>query len=51
MEALSNPCRCKKNEATEKYHPCPYQSDVNNDPDPEYCNCCDECEFQCAQDI
>lgn len=32
-------------------HGCPFVSDVHNDPDPEYCNCCDDCETQCAMDI
>lgn len=31
-------------------HTCPYQRDVNND-DETLCNCCDECEQQCAADI
>lgn len=33
------------------FHSCPYQEDVHNNPDPEYCNCCPECEEQCRQDI
>lgn len=32
-------------------HSCPYQEDVNNDPDPEYCCCCEECTRECAADI
>ena len=42
--------KCKSNPATEP-HSCPYQADVNNDPDPECCTCCSACEHECAMDI
>lgn len=42
---------CKKNPATGEAHSCPYQSDVNDDHDEGYCNCCSDCEQQCADDI
>lgn len=31
-------------------HPCPYQSDVNNN-DAFRCECCEECTEACADDI
>lgn len=31
-------------------HPCPYLTDVYQDPD-ALCTCCDDCWTQCAQDI
>ena len=40
---------CKK-EGTPEPHPCPYQWDINDNKEP-YCNCCKECEGECAQDI
>lgn len=42
-------CKCGVNPATEP-HPCPYKSDVNNDPD-TLCTCCEDCQKQCADDI
>lgn len=32
-------------------HSCPFQADVHGNNDPEYCDCCEECEYQCSQDI
>lgn len=32
-------------------HSCPYQVDVEGNNDPEYCNCCEDCEKNCAEDI
>lgn len=31
-------------------HPCPYQSDVNDDSETE-CNCCESCQHNCADEI
>jgi hypothetical protein len=31
-------------------HPCPFQSDVNDDPD-DFCSCCPHCESECAMEI
>lgn len=31
-------------------HPCPYQEDINENFE-DYCNCCEECVYQCVQDI
>ena len=41
---------CGKNPA-EELHSCPYAEDINNDYDPEYCNCCSNCTSECCQDI
>lgn len=31
-------------------HTCPYDEEVNDDHE-KLCNCCEECEGQCADDI
>jgi hypothetical protein len=42
--------KCQENEAMSELHSCPYNSDVNND-DSAYCNCCQDCSYECAMDI
>lgn len=42
-------CKCGKNPASEP-HPCPYQSDLHNDPS-FMCVCCDKCIGECARDV
>jgi len=32
-------------------HACPYNEDVNNADDDEYCDCCKTCTSGCADDI
>lgn len=32
-------------------HSCPYQADIADNDDPEYCNCCIACTIECADDI
>ena len=32
-----------------KAHACPYKSEIHNDE--TKCHCCDDCQYQCAQDI
>jgi hypothetical protein len=39
---------CKTNEAVE-LHECPYAVDINDDY--SECNCCSQCEQDCADDI
>lgn len=39
-----------KNHAA-KPHRCPYQCEINDDPDPEFCTCCDDCETECVDNI
>lgn len=47
---MSEKCnRCKKNNGKE-LHSCPYKSDID-DNDKELCNCCEDCEEECAMDI
>lgn len=41
--------RCHENPATDD-HTCPYQSEINDD-DETLCRCCEDCEYECAQDI
>lgn len=40
---------CLKNEACEP-HTCPYAEDINGDSE-SMCNCCSDCEYNCAMDI
>lgn len=32
-------------------HSCPYQEDINSNPDPEYCTCCNDCRSACVAEI
>ena len=48
MENIIEKCRCGSD--PESLHICPYQQDINGDSE-TLCNCCSECEHQCAQDI
>ena len=44
--------KCGKCErASEGWHRCPYQADINDNCDPEYCHCCPDCQYECAMDI
>ena len=38
----------KKNLQTDP-HGCPYQSEINDDDNEEYCTCCDECRRECRE--
>lgn len=51
-ESEATPERCHKCPANpaKPAHPCPFQADVNNDPDFR-CHCCEECEQVCADEI
>ncbi len=40
---------CEKNLA-EDDHTCPYAEDIGDDSE-TLCNCCEECEGECARDI
>ena len=42
--------KCGKNEATAP-HRCPFQSEINDNDDSEFCTCCEACESECAWDI
>ena len=42
--------RCGKNEAQES-HSCPYQREINDIDDEDYCDCCDDCQQNCLDDI
>lgn len=44
-----NECKCGA-EGTEEYHPCPYSQDVDGD-NSDTCNCCDDCQNACADEI
>jgi|SRR6185369_2838323 len=50
-EELEPKCRCG-GEASISEHTCPYSVEMSSvDEDQGLCNCCDECEYQCAMDI
>ena len=40
---------CEHTKKGDKAHSCPYHSEINNDE--TKCRCCDDCRYQCAQDI
>lgn len=41
--------RCGKNPAQEM-HPCPFSEEVHGDSE-TLCDCCEECEGSCADDV
>jgi hypothetical protein len=43
---------CQKcgTEVEKGLHPCPFNEDVNNDSS-NFCNCCNNCAAECADDI
>jgi len=43
--------RCTCEEFYYEAHSCPYEADVNNDPNDEYCTCCPYCEQECSDNI
>ena len=45
--------RCEGCECSDEleYHSCPYQREINENESEDYCNCCNECTNQCAEDI
>lgn len=43
---MSDECDCP----SEELHQCPYQIEINDDTDFE-CDCCEECEQVCRDDI
>ena len=44
-------CGCGSNQGTLETHSCPYQIEIADNDDPDYCNCCPDCENQCAMDV
>ncbi len=40
--------KCGQNPASE-LHPCPFAEEINDNH--EECDCCDECESECADEI
>jgi len=47
---VTDPCRCGVRPAAE-LHSCPFQSEINDNDDPEYCACCEDCTQECLWDI
>lgn len=48
-DEIRNCMQCGKQSAG--LHPCPCASAVNNNNDPDHCNCCDDCARECRMDI
>jgi hypothetical protein len=49
-DSMAEKCdRCGK--PSSGLHSCPYASEINDNDDPEYCNCCDDCTHECCMDI
>lgn len=42
-------CMCCMRPVDGNLHNCPFALEINNDE--TLCNCCDDCEHQCAMDI
>jgi hypothetical protein len=42
-------CKCGKNDCEDE-HPCPFLSDIHDDEE-TLCNCCGDCQHECAMDI
>lgn len=49
-EDVAKCSRCHKRPA-EELHACPYQREINDSTDDEYCDCCDECRQGCCDDV
>jgi hypothetical protein len=48
---IGNMCgRCGKKLVYE-HHPCPYDEEINDIHEPKSCNCCEDCEGECLDDI
>lgn len=44
-------CKCGRAPATSEYHQCPYECEILDNHDENYCDCCEECERNCAEDV
>ena len=47
---MDDKCQTCNNNNGQDEHTCPYAEDICDDWETT-CNCCDECEQQCAEDI
>ena len=43
-------CKCGRLTGSDEAHPCPYAQEIYGDSEPA-CNCCPDCEDECAQNI
>lgn len=55
-EVTPAPVECQSyrgcgNPPTEESHSCPFASEINGDHSEDHCNCCEDCQYQCAMDI
>lgn len=49
LKAQESKCQKCGNKA-QPMHPCPYRSDIDGDNE-TMCNCCEECQHECAMDV
>ena len=41
---------CKSGEPGQEAHTCPYSEEIHEDYETK-CTCCEDCEYECCQDI
>ena len=46
---MAEECGCGS--GGEETHSCPFQEEMNENYDDEYCTCCSHCTEQCAMDV
>lgn len=53
MKDPEKPSKCEKCgiESFTALHGCPYAEEINDNYDPEYCQCCRQCTKECAEEI
>lgn len=42
---------CSHEDEQQEPHYCPYQYDIYNNKDENYCTCCEDCTHKCRMDI
>jgi hypothetical protein len=42
---------CNKHEASQSRHYCPFQHEINDNGDDDYCDCCEDCMDNCRMSI
>lgn len=46
---MNTECTCSAEDI--RPHSCPFAEEINGNDDPDFCTCCEACEFQCMMDI
>jgi hypothetical protein len=44
-------CKCGKNPPSPDLHSCPFAVEIADNDDEDYCDCCDDCIYECAMDV